>query len=565
MQGRLLPRLTIRLRLIASVGGLALLCAATGWIGLDAARRAAEAFSRSTDEELPAIQSLGAASQALRGALVAERSLLFLAWEGEQAQDMVRDHAEELQRIDQAWAQLRALPPAAGESELRARFEQAYGAWRSFSEEVLAVVSEDSRSARLEAIDMTMNTGEERFVLAQQALEELSRARLARAHELSESESRAVEKALGHVVASVVVALLAAVCVALAVSRTVIRPLRRVSAALRDIAQGQSGLTAHLPQESRDEIGDIARAFNGFVAHLRAVMLEVSRATRALDKSSKHVSGTSQLVSSATGEQTASMAELARALTQVTAKADENAGSAQAARSQASGADQAVDRGASEAELLETTMGRIRESNNAIQNVIRVIDGIAFQTNLLALNAAVEAARTGEAGRGFAVVAEEVRSLAIRSAEAAKDTESLIAEACRRTEEGVSASMAVRAVFDDVRGAVKEVSARLETIAGASSEQSAEVKEMEQHVQAVNGANQQNVQRAVELARVAQESARQVDTMRSHIARFRVDDPDPPAAEPRGPLPAHTAPHTRTRTSSSDLRARSGTRQPGAG
>jgi methyl-accepting chemotaxis protein len=166
-------------------------------------------------------------------------------------------------------------------------------------------------------------------------------------------------------------------------------------------------------------------------------------------------------------------------------------------------------------------MDGIRTSSEKIASIIRVIDEIAFQTNLLALNAAVEAARAGDAGRGFAVVAQEVRSLAMRSAEAARDTASLIEESGDRAERGVRLVSDVEGVFGRIVGGSREVAELLGEISRASKDQSEALRQVAGSMQEIDQTTQANAAASEELASAASETSDQVGSIKATLAGFR--------------------------------------------
>ena len=167
-------------------------------------------------------------------------------------------------------------------------------------------------------------------------------------------------------------------------------------------------------------------------------------------------------------------------------------------------------------------MDGIRTSSERIASIIRVIDEIAFQTNLLALNAAVEAARAGDAGRGFAVVAQEVRSLAMRAAEAARDTAALIEESGNRAESGVRLVGDVETAFGRIVGGSREVAELLGEISRASRDQSDAIKHVSGSMQEIDQTTQANAAASEELAAAASETSDQVGQIRGTIGAFRV-------------------------------------------
>ncbi len=229
-------------------------------------------------------------------------------------------------------------------------------------------------------------------------------------------------------------------------------------------------------------------------------------------------------LSSRTEEQAAALEETAASMEELSATVRQNADNAQQANQLARGASEVATRGGEVVGQVVDTMRGIHESSRRIADIIGVIDGIAFQTNILALNAAVEAARAGEQGRGFAVVAAEVRSLASRSAGAAKEIKALIGDSVARVEQGSGLVDQAGATMTEVVGAIRRVSDIVGEISAASLEQSAGVAQVGEAITQMDRATQQNAAMVEESAAAADSMKRQAIDMVGAVAVFRTDD-----------------------------------------
>ena len=202
--------------------------------------------------------------------------------------------------------------------------------------------------------------------------------------------------------------------------------------------------------------------------------------------------------------------------------AKQNVGNAKEARSLAEGARSSAELGAANMQNLSTAIGKIKASADSTAKIVKTIDEIAFQTNLLALNAAVEAARAGDAGKGFAVVAEEVRNLAMRSAEAAKNTANLIEESVKNSESGVTLNEGVAANLREINEQVQKVSEMMAEISAASEQQNTGVEQINSSVEQMNQVTQQSAANSEESASAAEELSGQSEELLNMVASFKL-------------------------------------------
>ena len=326
-------------------------------------------------------------------------------------------------------------------------------------------------------------------------------------------------------VAATITALCILVTVVL-VSFAVSRQLRRLAVvrdALADIASGEGDLTRRLDTHGNDELTQIAQAFNDFVGKIAGVLVRIRESSESVRQATQEIASGNQDLSSRTEQQASSLEETAAAMEQLTSTVQQNAESARQANALAHTASQVATQGGSVVQEVVQTMGAIHASSQRMADIISVIDGIAFQTNILALNAAVEAARAGEQGRGFAVVAAEVRNLAQRSAQAAKEIKGLIDDSTGQVDNGSKLVQAAGATMQEVVTRVRQVTEIVGEISAASKEQSVGIAEVGNAVNLMDQATQQNaalVEEATAAAHALQQQATQLATL---VAEFKLD------------------------------------------
>lgn len=361
------------------------------------------------------------------------------------------------------------------------------------------------------------------------------------------NDIQAQQAAFGAFAASVRWALLGVVVMTIAtvivviwgVTANVLRPLDRLVGYFERMAQGD--LSQAITSPGNNEIGRLYSA----MAHMQGSLSQTvgtvrTSGTSIYERSQQIASGNNDL-SSRTEQQATSLEETASSMEQLASTVGHNAENARQASQLAGSATLTARRSGEEVGEIVSTMQDISASSHQVADIITVIDNIAFQTNILALNASVEAARAGEHGRGFAVVAQEVRSLASRSAAAAKEIRTLIDASLSKVDTGTQRVNQAGQTMQDLVGAVQRVSDIMDEIAAASEQQSSGIGQVNQAVAQMDQVVQQNAQLVQQAARSANELESEAARLREAVERFRVTEasalraPATPAPAPRLP------------------------------
>ncbi len=317
--------------------------------------------------------------------------------------------------------------------------------------------------------------------------------------------------------------LAAMVLMAWIVNRLLAR-LPLVRNALADIASGEGDLTRRMDASGQDELSEIAQAFNQFADKIATVLLQIRAAAENVRVATTEIALGNQDLSSRTEQQASSLEETAAAMEQLTATVQQNAANAKQARELAHDASGIAAHGGEAVGQVVQTMGGIEQASRKIEAIISVIDGIAFQTNILALNAAVEAARAGEQGRGFAVVASEVRTLAGRSAEAAKEIKELIEDSVAQVSSGSRQVQDAGATMAQVVESIRQVNTIVAEISNASQEQSTGIAEVGTAVTHMDQATQQNAALVEQATAAAQSLQQQAQNLAEVVAGFKLPE-----------------------------------------
>ncbi|MGE5450947.1 MAG: methyl-accepting chemotaxis protein [Acidobacteriota bacterium] len=513
---RLMRGFTIRTRMYSAIGvvlGLLILVGGVGLMGLQQNHRAAQNWM-ATAEESQTMASLHAALGQLR---LHEKQMLLSAGDANSLSGASQAWRADLDRVKSSAAKMLQGEPDDDNPIIQSFLTQLdqykQGVEAAQTNLAQAGLSTKDAVALLAAYSAQADKFEDQLAAADKVVaQELTRS--------TEGQEQNIGATMGWFVASVVLAILVVAPLTILNQLSICRPIEQARLMALGIAQGDLGHRAEVVGE--DEPAQLLAALNDMQESLRAIVGDVRRSADSISVASTEIASGNMDLSSRTESTASSLQETASSMHQLTETVRQSADSAGQANVLASGAATAAQRGSSIVSEVVANMGEIDSTSKRINDIISVIDGIAFQTNILALNAAVEAARAGEQGRGFAVVAGEVRSLAQRSATAAKEIKQLILASGEKVESGTKLVHDAGAAMQEILTSVQRVSDIISEITTASTEQSHGIGQVNQAVSSLDQMTQQNAALVEQSAAAAASLKEQAGKLTQSMAVFRI-------------------------------------------
>ncbi|QJE02677.1 HAMP domain-containing protein [Massilia forsythiae] len=514
-------KLTLRIRLIATMALLGLIIVATGLIGIHGMRATQASLEEVYSSQLVSSIVLNNSKNFLsRARFVLDRAVLH-----PDAPDIDKTIARMqgfLADSDKTWKEYLAMPRDAEEQALvdalaARRKEYVDGAIATLTR---AVQQRDG--AAVETLFMkTLTTAFGDYNTASNKLDDYQVKSAKAAFEESLARS---ERLLKLAVGAVVLGALLIVVSSVSLLRAIMGPLDQALGHFEAMARGD--LSTPVPAGRGDEMGKLLGGLADMQHNLAATVRSVRDSSASIASASSEIAAGNLNLSNRTEQQAGSLEETASSLEELTSTVRHNADNARQANQLAVSASQVALRGGQLVAEVVDTMGTINASSRRIVDIIAVIDGIAFQTNILALNAAVEAARAGEQGRGFAVVAGEVRNLAHRSAAAAKEIKELITASVATVDSGAALVDKAGTTMDEIVTSVARVTDIMAEIMAAGAEQSAGIDQINQAVLHMDQATQQNAALVEEAAAATAALHEQAHALSGLVGTFRVEQDD---------------------------------------
>ncbi|VVE87124.1 methyl-accepting chemotaxis protein [Pandoraea bronchicola] len=518
--------ITIRTSLTLVLGLLGALLVLASVLGLQALSSSNESLSKMATEDTPALAELkGTGEQILRTRLsmATYASYVSLGANPEESEKVLNRGTQYIAASDALWKDYLKRPKEdAHEAELAKATDEKR---RAFFDKVVTPALNALKQGDVAGFhQIQARVAPPAYSALDSALRELQDIQVARQKtrfEAAQQRYNIMRIAMGVTLA---VALLLALWGRAMLARAVLRPIREVISHFERMAAGD--LSQRVEQRTRNEMGQLFGALGRMRDGLAATVGTVRESTEAIHASAREIADGNADLSQRTESQASSLEQTAASMEELTAVVKQNAENARAASQLAVTASDTASRGGDVVQEVVTTMRDIAEASQKVTDILTVIDGIAFQTNILALNAAVEAARAGEQGRGFAVVAGEVRTLAQRSASAAKEIKGLIEASGDRVETGTRLVERAGATMVEVVQSVKRVTDIMGEISAASVEQSSGIEQVNRAVTQMDEMTQQNAALVEEASAAAAALEAQAARLRESVALFRLSAHD---------------------------------------
>jgi len=392
----------------------------------------------------------------------------------------------------------------------------------AFDQEIVKVTELAKQNKTAEAIALMSETGSSGIASRelQDAIANIIKVNVDNGKIKADANTKTADSATVIMIIVILAGGIIAIGLGVFLSSIISKPIKQLVGVAGRLAEGD--LDIHIDITTKDEIGILMNSLNNVIISLNEVMGEINNASAQVAAGSRQVSDSAQALSQGSTEQASSVEQLTASMEEISTQTKLNASNATQANELALAAKEGAIKGNEHMQGMLKAMDDINESSGNIFKIIKVIDEIAFQTNILALNAAVEAARAGQHGKGFAVVAEEVRNLAARSANAAKETTALIEGSIKKVEGGTKIASETAVALNQIVDGVTKATNLVGEIATASNEQALGINQVNQGILQVSDVVQTNSATSEESAAASEELSSQAELLREQVSRFKL-------------------------------------------
>ncbi|HEY4350715.1 MAG TPA: methyl-accepting chemotaxis protein [Paraburkholderia sp.] len=510
-------KISIKMRLAVAMLVLGCLLSLVGILGLTGMSSANDANRETYSNKLPRVVYIGDSEIVL----TRQRAALLRAAQDPTAPDLesIISKSQGFEKQSHAlWDKYLALPRGADEDRLTQEVIRTRAAMDKGLDDYVAAL----RSGNKDAITKAGLVNNDLYAAFNTSGEKLRHYQFATAKDDYEAQQRGFTLFRGVIIGAIVLGVLAALYSWYSLRSAISRPLEAALSHFEYIAAGD--LTHRVEIMSRDEMGQLMAGLAKMRDSLAHTVRTVRKGSDAIATATREVAAGNLDLSARTEEQAASLQETAASMEELSGTVKQNADNVREAANLSTAASGTADKGSDVVQRVVQTMTGIDESSSRINDIISIIEGIAFQTNILALNAAVEAARAGEQGRGFAVVAAEVRSLAQRSSSAAKEIKQLIEQSVERVKVGTTLVGEAGATMTEIIGSVKRVTDIMGEIAAATHEQTNGIDQVSHAVTQMDEVTQQNAALVEQASAAAASLEDQARALRDAVSVFKLAD-----------------------------------------
>jgi methyl-accepting chemotaxis protein len=512
-----LTHLNIRTKLALGFASVLSLCLLLGGLALYQLSNLSVKTEQIATNNLVSVQNAAALSGLLNGVRRAE-ALHLLASDPNVKAEQEAKIADMRKQMDALDAKAVSVFTSDVEAQAFASYKKNRDEWYTAGAKMLELSRVNNASM---AEGMYGNEVGKPFAATMAAMEKISAFNATEADAVWTETKLVVRNGKASVVGALVAAMLIGAALAFVISRAITRPIADAMRVAREMSNGD--MTHPLHSEGSDEIARLLQSLESMRQSLSSVVADVRHGSESVATASAEIAQGNHDLSARTEQQASALQQTAATMEELSAQVEHNADNAREANQLAANASQVAARGGEVVGKVVDTMKEINASSRRISDIIAVIDGIAFQTNILALNAAVEAARAGEQGRGFAVVASEVRSLAGRSADAAREIKQLINASVERVGQGTTLVDEAGTTMSEVVASIRRVTAMMGDISSASNDQASGVAQVGEAVTQMDRATQQNAALVEEIAAAASSLKSQSSDLVHAVSVFKLE------------------------------------------